>query len=645
MNAPYDPDTFSKGRVDAAAAILGIDLSHTAQWDYIESLARLDVQAAPGSGKTSLIGLKLALLAQTWTSSTRGVCVLSHTNTAKDEITARLMASPAGSKLLHYPHFIGTIQSFTHTFIALPALHSLEIEVQAIDDTAYGEAAMRLFRSNPEFRTLRATLGRTFDKGENLIRGAHFVWEEGDLVVVSSGKLPFGPTTESGVQFDRLKRHLARQGVFRYADMYAIAERSLAQNAGLAGATAYRFPFVLLDEMQDTDDTQQQLLDQVFTSTDAVVQRVGDVNQGIFADKTGKANVRPSTFPLADALELRVSRRFGRDIAEFASALTIHRSQTIEGAGPRGTIAVLLYDDDCVLAVVPAFEQIAARCVPHALLVDNPPRVLGARKEPGTSDKYPQSISCYVPGYVAAKSIMGKGALIRIARSVRARRSSGEAHGAVELLWSTIRGAVRSTPPLPTLRRLTRPALSPGGLLRAVLLDIASDSLDDEQRWETTINGLLQLLVKLTGDQSIEPKMETFAYVPPAYDSPQQHVPSAVRDDCAVSAVAGTIQGAKGETHSATLIVECLDGSSGRQYDVHEVLSRFAGGEGFATSSKTLQRMTELVFVGASRPTRLLAFAVNRARAEPYIAALSRRGWLVQDLTRSNPMPPTPEPV
>ena len=639
MNAPYDPDTFSKDRVDAAATILGIDLSHTEQWDYIQSLAPLDVQAAPGSGKTSLIGLKLALLAQTWTSSSRGVCVLSHTNTAKDEITSRLMASPAGSKLLHYPHFIGTIQSFTNTFFALPAIRSLGIEVQAIDDTAYAEAAVRLFRSSPDFRTLRLTLGRTFDKGESLIGGAHFVWEGGDLTVASSGKLPFGPTTESGAQFDKLKRHLARQGVFRYVDMYAIAERSLAQNAGLAGAAAYRFPFVLLDEMQDTDDTQQKLLDQVFAGTDAIVQRVGDVNQGIFTEKIGRANVRPSSFPLPDALELCVSRRFGRDIAEFASALTIHRTQTIEGAGPQGKIAVLLYDDDCVLAAVPAFEQLAARYVPHALLMDNPPRVLGARKEPGTSDKYPQSISCYVPGYVAAKSITGKGALIGIARSARARRSNGEEHGAVELLWNTIRGAIRSTSPLPTLRGLTRPALSPGGLLRALLLDIASAKLDDEQRWEKTINDLLQLLVKLTGDQSIEPNMETLAYVPQTYDSPQQYVPPAVRDDGAVSAVVGTIQGAKGETHSATLIVECLDGSSGKQYDVHEVLSRFVGGEGFAASSKTLQRMAELVFVGASRPTHLLAFAVHRARAEPYIEALFRRGWLVRDLTR-NPNPP-----
>lgn len=631
MSAPYGLDTFSKDRVDEAAAILGIDLSQQEHWDFIQSPTSLDLQAVPGAGKTSLIGLKLALLAQGWTSSTRGVCVLSHTNTAKDEITARLMESPAGAKLLRYPHFIGTIQSFTNTFFALPALRSQGVAVQAIDNSAYAEAAVRLFRSS-EFRTLRLALKNKFREGEDLVEGAHFVWEAGELAVKTSRDLPFGPTTDSGALFDKLKQRLAWQGVFRYADMFAIAERNLAQNVGLAPAAAHRFPFVLLDEMQDTDDAQQQLLDQIFAGTEAVVQRVGDVNQGIFTEKTGKSVDRLSTFPRSDALELRVSRRFGREIADFASALTVHRTQVIEGAGPQGTIAVLLYGDDCVSAVVPAFEQMASEIVSRELLLNSPPRVLGARIEPGTSDKYPQSISCYFPEYAAVKSVTGEGSLVRVARLARIRWLSGESHAAVEQLWNMIRGGVRSATPLPNLRRLARDHDLPGGRARTLLLDFLTDPLDDENRWEAITNRLLLLLVELTDDQNIGLNKEAFAYVPPAVGSLQQHVPLAVPDvGAAVTAVAGTIQGAKGETHPATLIVECLDGS-GKKHDVHEVLSSFLGGRGFPATAKTHQRMAELIFVGASRPTHLLAFAVHKTRAEPYIEAMSARGWIVRNL-------------
>src|SRR5690606_5139936 len=109
---------------------LGIELTDQEQWAFLQSEDSLDLQAAPGSGKTSLIGLKLQLLADHWTSATSGVCVLSHTNTAKDEIISRISSSTAGARLLHYPHFIRTIQSFTSTFLALPHLRGLNTQVQ-----------------------------------------------------------------------------------------------------------------------------------------------------------------------------------------------------------------------------------------------------------------------------------------------------------------------------------------------------------------------------------------------------------------------------------------------------------------------------------------------------------------------------------
>jgi DNA helicase-2/ATP-dependent DNA helicase PcrA len=50
----------------------------------------VDIQACPGSGKTTLIAAKLILLAKSWKQSTSGICVLSHTNVAKNEIISRL---------------------------------------------------------------------------------------------------------------------------------------------------------------------------------------------------------------------------------------------------------------------------------------------------------------------------------------------------------------------------------------------------------------------------------------------------------------------------------------------------------------------------------------------------------------------------
>ncbi|GAA3212385.1 hypothetical protein GCM10020256_11750 [Streptomyces thermocoprophilus] len=113
MTGTYLPDAFATHKVEAMVKLLGLDPLDAEQWDFLQSETTQDLQAAPGSGKTTLIGLKLALMADAWTSVTRGVCVLSHTNTAKNEITDRVASLAAGRSLLRYPHFIGTIQSFS----------------------------------------------------------------------------------------------------------------------------------------------------------------------------------------------------------------------------------------------------------------------------------------------------------------------------------------------------------------------------------------------------------------------------------------------------------------------------------------------------------------------------------------------------
>ena len=101
--------------------------------NILKSNKSIDVQACPGSGKTTLLGAKLLLLAKKWDSLDTGVCVLSHTNVAKEEIMKVLLQHPAGYKFTSYPHFIGTIQEFVNKFLALPFLRSIGIKAKFID--------------------------------------------------------------------------------------------------------------------------------------------------------------------------------------------------------------------------------------------------------------------------------------------------------------------------------------------------------------------------------------------------------------------------------------------------------------------------------------------------------------------------------
>lgn len=636
MSIPFAPDALAKEKIESLAVSLGLVLSDQEQWDFLQSMHSMDLQAAPGSGKTSLVGLKLALLAHSWESTTRGVCVLSHTNTAKDEIIARVTAVPAGRRLLGYPHFIGTIQAFTNTFFALPALRARGIDVRAIDDDAYEDAALRQLDRNPKYRTLRSSLGRRAN-GRDLVAQARYVCEAGALRAQAPQTLPFKADTPSGRQFTELKNRLATQGIFRYLDMFAIAEEYLVHHPQLAKATAQRFPFVLLDEMQDTAPYQQRLLAYLFPPTAVVVQRVGDVNQRIYTDHGGPIDPdHPFPFPAPLAAQLPVSRRFGSAIAGFASALTFQSSQDISGVGPEGHVALLLFGNDTYRRVVPTFERLAAALVPEDLLQNSPPRVLAARVSPGGAQSVPQPLQCYVPDYIRGKAGTPS-QLIRTARQAQEDLAAGDAHSAVTDLWNALRGLIRERfgESLPALRSLDRQTGTADAEIRTVLRDLLFSPLDDQDSWQELAERTRASLLRLVDQQdrvSALPE-EPFVFIPAAPGTGSVRDPTARSNVSGtyVSAQASSIQSAKGETHCASLLLDCLD-STGKKYGVHEVLSRWAAGETLSLATPTIQKAARLIFVGATRPTHLLAFATHRQRAEPYVETLSQRGWRIYDV-------------
>jgi superfamily I DNA/RNA helicase len=75
---------------ELGAELGGYDFSHPSQQEFLFKITSCDIQAAPGNGKTTLLVAKLALLAQTWEWRARGVCVISHTNAAREEVQAKL---------------------------------------------------------------------------------------------------------------------------------------------------------------------------------------------------------------------------------------------------------------------------------------------------------------------------------------------------------------------------------------------------------------------------------------------------------------------------------------------------------------------------------------------------------------------------
>lgn len=340
----------------------GCDFTDPSQMEFLAKAAPCDVQAAPGNGKTTLLAAKLALLSRNWTTRRRGVCVISHTNAARTEVEDLIARHPTAARLMAYPHFTGTVTAFINQYLALPYLRGMGWHVRQIDDDAFAAEALRRYPGWGVLDNLaknkKLKLKRRLEEWIaflDLDRGFTDTAAEPGALSVRCRKGQWGAHTDCGKALESLKASMVKSGLHRYADMTALAWRALRENPSLAERLRDRFPLVILDEAQDTQGDQLRLLEHVFKQDGAAFQRLGDRNQTLY-DDDGAAPAYWAPDP--GCIPLDTSRRFGGEIAGFASRLTARQAQTIVGLGARPASRVMfLFDEATIGRVLGSFAE------------------------------------------------------------------------------------------------------------------------------------------------------------------------------------------------------------------------------------------------------------------------------------------------
>lgn len=619
-----------------------------------------DIQACPGSGKTTLLVAKLAVLAKKWTWRDRGICVLSHTNVARQEIEKHLANHPAAHRLLGYPHFIGTIQVFVDQFLALPYLRSKGVEDCTVDDERFAERAWALFEAQ-QYTKARVALSYRDKKypgtSWKLVTGLRLNLAGGQFELESAGgdlKLK-NKTKPTYKQLFQLKRQMWCEGIFRYDDMYAFAEAYLNNHPWLVEIMRLRFPWVFIDEMQDTVVRQDQLLSRVFGG-ECIVQRFGDINQAIYQDET-KEETR-TTFPLPGYIDLPVSRRFGPTIATLVSPLTAESPQELVGNTevPSRRHTIFLFDISTIRQVLPAFGDLLAQEYRDGLPEGFKAKAIGFRKgKPQSQDtrELPYNIGDYwqyfQPG-VGSKSDR-PGNLVDYVRKARHTREKqdecGEAYdvlvqGVLEFLHR--QGARNDTGARFTKTRLMDALAECGDAkdrqFRELLLDWCfSEQVIDLQYWQHTSQALVDLTRSWCRGVLDNETKEYLQWTEGDWQVQEEEMqlPTGLANVYRYKAAIGTIEielatihAVKGETHTATLVLETY----WHDHDLKVLLPYMTGNN--KTRPRRGNRNYECmkrVFVGATRPKELLCLAMHREHLDAqHIQALSNKGWSIRDV-------------
>ncbi|KJD42686.1 UvrD-helicase domain-containing protein [Paenibacillus terrae] len=368
--------------IEHAARILKIPSGFDAQRvDVIKCMESRDIVACPGSGKTTVLLAKLIILARNLPlKNNKGICIITHTNVAIDEIKERL--GDKASELLSYPNYVGTLHSFISQFIASPAFvkyYSSRISrIFEVDE--YKLRLVRKFKSlNPPFsgskldgflysklnQKLKDSKDNTAIKNakEDVLRSLELDYTDNIIKRVSFNKKTNAiknSNADSYREYIKLIDELMNEGVSSYNELQGLALRYANEfEKELSSLFSERFPFVFVDEMQDTSALQLQILEKVFDRQRTIFQCFGDPQQTIYESEDKGCAWHPRK-----PLFIKNSNRMSESIAKVADVVALEPYGMLGIESLKDDICppiIITYKDNDVSHVLETFANLIIR--------------------------------------------------------------------------------------------------------------------------------------------------------------------------------------------------------------------------------------------------------------------------------------------
>ncbi|MBO7923669.1 ATP-dependent helicase [Alteromonas sp. K632G] len=619
----------------------------------------LDVSACPGSGKTTLLVAKLAILARNWPYRRQGMCILSHTNVAKEEIEKHLGGTEVGRSLLSYPHYIGTIHGFVNEFMALPWLRAKGFPIKVIDsEFAYSWRWNKLkpwTRENAE----KAFVSKSVITATNAqLSIGQVPWGKGILGV---DKQPYKDMSDS------CRESIQKFGIHTHDEMFMWANDLMDCLPSIKQHIRGRFPLVFFDEVQDNSEAQSSILHRAFIEGDGAVCRVrfGDSDQEIF-DHAGKVNrANADKFPSDDVkYDLPNSHRFGKSIANLASPLSVAKMSLV-GQGPKvgsskdTAHAIFLIDEGSTGAVLKAYGQYLLSVFDEEQeLLDRFTFVaVGAvhRDKDGAEKNKPHNLSHYCIGYdpdIASKDPRPKTFLQyvkaghRLGQKFSTEGTGGESFTTVERITLGIMNFAKEVStqfdPKPRNRNhrfilelLRNDKASCDKYLKLIGYLAIDRNFPSEADWSATWKDIvIDVVASLSG---VAPNRDhpfldyqLFEGFCSNHIGTQNNTYTVGDDERKVNIKLGSIHSVKGETHTATLVMDTFN----KTHHLKKIFPWIKGKPKKTIPDSDVKRL-KLHYVAMTRPSHLICLAMKKSHIEnengeikqKEVDMLKKHGW------------------
>jgi len=606
--------------------------------EFIKCLESKDIQACPGAGKTTSLVAKLDIIAgQMPFKDNSGILVLTHTNVAVDEIKTKLGAN--AKILLSYPNHVGTFQSFVNKYLAIPMYVKLiDKRPERIDSEIFYKKFEAMLKSYHEsvFGWLSSVGSQRRDSAVGVYQkltlnssdDKFFYNNQGKAILTHAGNQRFFNTIKTIKERD-IENELIIDGYLTYEHCYDLALKYLEDFPNMKEVFQNRFKYVFVDEVQDTDDRQFKILDILFSNSGVVVQRIGDKNQEIFSGSKSEASGWQVS---SDYLEIKNTKRLSTKTSEKVTCFAISPQELNGNSSIEIQPTILLFDKDSMHeTVISAFGKLIEELELHNT-GNQIFKAVGAVK----SHEEHYGISAYYPDYLQIDN-----ASLEYDTLLEKFNLFGHRNILPKEYRKVLLTIIVDYLKLETIKHNDKyfNATTLLGFLKEnhkdVYLDLKLKLLESVQKLNNEecsyeilkekIQKILDLFEKPIDEQKLQNIIKNYKLEATQKTNKNKFSYSAgdINFDIDIS----TIHKAKGETHTATLVLETFKSA----YDLKVLLNLLKG-----KKRKSYDDKKKLLYVAMSRPTHLLCLAMNREHvSDEDKAELESCGYIINELTTS----------
>ncbi len=444
------------------------------------------------------------------------------------------------------------------------------------------------------------------------------------------------------------KRVILKSGYLCYDDAYFLASVALYRNPQIKRMLQQRFAHVFVDEMQDMERHQYELLEDLFFDVGAfggAYQRIGDRNQSIF---DGRSSVAEEFWESREkVLELNGSYRLGPTLADVVSVFAVSpikiegRQKNSDGSAVMIKPRFIVYSDTTTSSVIQRFASIVRELSDAQLLPLNDKSRCKAVCWTTKGEAQKTRLTDYHPPYA------------KIAPTGRVRHELLESHLALAhhdvMSFAPIEQTIVDA--LLRVLRLESATDTEGthfvknsmkGFLQTNRPDVWEGYQSNMYRWclaiaggdrDSVLQDIRQWLPEFCAafDRQIEASKEfVFGELgnpsPPDTPPPNEECNVVMHDGIRIDV--STVHRVKGETHTATLYMESFyERGGGGNYESERLAAQFNGKPLSDKLHDRVRQSAKMVYVGFSRPTHLLCFAVHESRFQKMEAEICTNTW------------------